>query len=75
MKSAQWISLAAIALLAVLIAVLVFRNRQPPFLPTDSDHVWQNAETCNDCHGPDGIPKSRNHPVGQDCKRCHGTGR
>jgi hypothetical protein len=75
MKRAQWISFAAIALLAMLIGLLVLRNRQAPFLPADADHVWQGAASCEECHGPDGIPRSKNHPVGKDCMRCHGTGR
>ena len=74
MKRTQWISLGAIFALAALIAVLAFRNRQPPFLPTDSDHVWRGAEACAECHGPDGLPQSPNHPVGKDCTRCHGSG-
>jgi hypothetical protein len=73
MKRAQLISFAAIAVLAILIGVLVLRNRQPPVLPLDDDHVWRGAPGCEECHGPDGIPRSRNHPVGQDCTRCHGN--
>ena len=41
-------------------------------MPQDVDHVWNGAEGCLDCHGPDGgLPKSQNHPVGRDCQRCH----
>ena len=73
MKRAQWISLAAIFALALLVTVLMLRNRQPPFLPADEDHVWHGTEACAECHGPNGIPQSPNHPVGRDCLRCHGS--
>ena len=75
MKRAQWISLAVIFVFAALIVVLMLRNRQPPVLPADEEHVWHSTEACMECHGPDGTPVSPNHPVGRDCLRCHGSER
>jgi len=75
MKRVQWLSLAALAVLALVIAVFFLRNRQPPILPVDDDHLWRGAEACRECHGPDGIPQGPNHPVGEDCVRCHGSAR
>jgi hypothetical protein len=69
LKRTQWIALAAIALLGAVVLLFVLRNRQPPFLPNDSDHAWNGAESCLECHAP----QDPNHPVGQDCMRCHGV--
>jgi hypothetical protein len=67
--------LAALALLAALVIVLAVRNRQPPPLPEDGEHRGGAAvDRCLACHGPEGVlPRSRNHPVGLDCLRCHGA--
>jgi cytochrome c553 len=75
MSRSKKISFLALALLALLVGVLVSRNRQAPQLPPDSDHVgFSGVDLCLDCHGPEGVlAKSRNHPVGNDCFRCHGT--
>ena len=73
-KTAQRVSLAAVVLVAAAVLYLTTRNRQPPFLPTDADHrVFEQAATCMVCHGPaGGLPQSKNHPLGNDCLRCHG---
>lgn len=75
MGRGQKLLIAGLVLLAALIGLLVWRNRQPPFLPDDGDHrAFVAAEDCLVCHGPDGgFPQSRNHPLGFDCTRCHGT--
>jgi len=70
-KKTQWIALGGLVALAALVGVLVLRNRQAPAMPADADHVWRSADGCLVCHGPDGLPRSPNHPVGRDCLRCH----
>ena len=75
MSRSQKISFLALALLALLVAVLVLRNRGAPRLPRDADHVgFSGVAGCLDCHGSSGVsPRGRTHPVGNDCFRCHGT--
>jgi hypothetical protein len=74
LKRTQLILLAVLALIAGLVAVLATRSRQPPFLPQDSEHRgFVDLRGCVECHGPDGaLPRGRNHPIGEDCTRCHG---
>jgi hypothetical protein len=74
MKRAQGLSLLAVAAVAAIVIYLAARNRQAPFLPADSEHAaFVGAEPCMTCHGPDGgSPQSKNHPLGNDCTRCHG---
>lgn len=74
-KRTRLVLLAALALVAILIVVLAGRNRQPPLLPSDESHrAWQSAAACLSCHGPrEGLPRGANHPLGDDCLRCHGT--
>jgi hypothetical protein len=74
MNRNQWIALAALVLVGLLILWLGTRNRQPPMLPADADHVdVAQPEGCNACHGPGEIyPRDQNHPLGDDCTRCHG---
>lgn len=76
MKRAQVVALVLMSLLALLIALLVLRGRQAPRLPRDDVHaVFDRAETCLSCHGPQSVaPRSKNHPLGLDCLRCHGAG-
>ncbi len=71
----QRILFAALIAVALLVAWLAYRTRQPPILPANPDHrTFVDAETCLVCHGPDGpAPQSVNHPVGLDCLRCHGS--
>jgi hypothetical protein len=75
MKPARIGLLALIAVSAALVAYLAVRNPQPPQLPVDEAHASRlGATPCLDCHGPAGpAPRSRSHPLGQDCLRCHGT--
>lgn len=67
--------LTLLALLAAFIAWLAFRNRQPPLLPRDDVHVNEGVpDRCLTCHGPEAmLPRSKNHPPGNDCFRCHGV--
>jgi hypothetical protein len=74
MKRSQIVALLGLLAIALLIAVLALRNPQPPILPADDEHAFfDGAEACLVCHGPEGgMPKSANHPLGNDCTRCHG---
>jgi hypothetical protein len=67
--------LAVIALAAALVAYLAARNPQPPLLPPDETHAaFLGAAACLECHGPGGpVPQSNKHPLGKDCRRCHGA--
>jgi hypothetical protein len=64
-----------LALLAALVGWIAYRNRQPPMLPRDAVHALEGVpDRCLTCHGPDGVlPRSKNHPPGNDCGRCHGV--
>ena len=75
MGRAQKLFLLGLLLLAVLIGILAWKNRQPPFLPDDAEHRgFVSAEDCLTCHSAEGVyPRGRNHPMGFDCTRCHGT--
>ncbi len=68
--------LIGIGVLALGVAYLAFFNRQPPMLPQDRDHaVFESTPACMICHGPEGeSPQELNHPLGNDCLRCHGRG-
>jgi hypothetical protein len=57
-----------------LVAYLATQNRQPPFIPEDALHAGpSDARACAICHGPEGdAPRDENHPLGDDCSRCHG---
>jgi hypothetical protein len=74
MKTVQRAALVAVVLVAAAVLYLTSRNQKPPFLPADADHrEFFDAATCTVCHGPaGGVPQSRNHPLGNDCLRCHG---
>jgi hypothetical protein len=74
MKRSQIVALVALAVLAVLVILLALRNPQPPVLPSDEIHgAPAGFEACLVCHGPHGdAPRSNNHPLGNDCARCHG---
>jgi len=75
MKRVQIVSILAIVVLAALVVFLAVRGRQPPVLPVDADHGrFVSTGACLSCHGPEGAsPQSKNHPLGSDCMRCHGT--
>ena len=72
---AQKLFLAVVMFMMLATGLLVWRNRQPPFLPDDEFHFGpRTAENCMTCHGPQGdLPQGRNHPLGRDCGRCHGS--
>ena len=73
MGRTQKILLGLILLLAAGVGYLALRNRQPPVLPRDAEHAVYDLPKCQDCHGPAGdFPRSKNHPIGEDCARCHG---
>ena len=75
MNRKQRIILSFIAFAAAFIAWLAWSSRQPPLLPDDQTHAtFVNATTCLECHGQDGaVPQTRQHPLGEDCVRCHGS--
>jgi cytochrome c553 len=75
LKRGQRIALVLLALAAAAVLWLLRGSRQPPLLPADPAHAaWEGAASCETCHGPDGIaPKSKKHPLGFDCLRCHGS--
>lgn len=77
LSRAQATAIAVLVGLAALVAYLVTRNPQPPFLPGDAEHAsFEGAERCMVCHDRGGaLPQSSNHPVGRDCLRCHGRER
>ena len=75
MSRKQWTLLAAIVVVAGFIAWLARSTRQPPVLPGDDVHAAvHSTDACLSCHNADGaVPRSRRHPLGDDCFRCHGT--
>jgi hypothetical protein len=72
---AQVLGLLALLVLALIIGTLSLRNRQAPMLPLDDEHRRRIGDPpCMECHGPDGaLPQGENHPLGDDCMRCHGV--
>jgi hypothetical protein len=75
-RRTQVVALVMLVIAAAVVALLALRTRQPPLMPADPAHAaFAGAESClGACHGPDGgVPRSRNHPLGQDCLRCHGA--
>ena len=74
MKPLQRNLLIALALLALAVGYCSMRTRQAPVLPRDADHAPSyRGRACIDCHGLNGeLPRSKNHPLGDDCLRCHG---
>ena len=75
MRRKQAVLLGLLALLAAFVGWLAWKTRQPPLLPKDDVHMSPgSADQCLTCHGPDGVlPRSKNHPPGNDCFRCHGV--
>ena len=71
--SRRQIVLAAVLALAALLAVLLaVGTHGAPYLPRDPDHAPEADPACMSCHGLDGpAPRSANHPLGDDCFRCH----
>jgi len=74
MKPVQRNLLIVLALLALTVGYFALTTRQAPMLPRDADHAPSaRGQGCLDCHGPNGKnPRSKNHPLGEDCFRCHG---
>ena len=74
MKPLQTSLFAVILVVAGFVVFLALRSRQPPVLPADAEHAaFTGAAACLTCHGPAGSsPQSKNHPLGDDCLRCHG---
>jgi hypothetical protein len=62
---------------ALGVAWLASGTRQPPLLPVDDAHArGAGGEPCLACHGPGGeLPRGADHPLGNDCLRCHGSTR
>lgn len=75
MKRKQIFLLAGLAVAAFFVALLAFRNPQPPLMPRDAEHARVSAASdCLDCHAPGrAVPQSAKHPFGTDCTRCHGV--
>lgn len=67
--------LLLLLLAAAAVGWLALRSRQPPLLPPDAAHAEAaGAPACLECHGPGApVPRGPNHPLGEDCRRCHGT--
>jgi len=76
MSRRQAVLLGLLVVAAAAVGWLALRTRQPPLLPGDAAHTEsRDAPACLECHGPGGpSPRSQNHPLGDDCRRCHGTG-
>jgi hypothetical protein len=74
-KRSQLIALVVVALVAAFTIYLAVRGRQPPMLPADEEHTSiVGADDCLICHDPNAAsPQAKNHPLGDDCLRCHGT--
>ncbi len=74
MPRKHWTVLAVIAIAAAFILWLAYRSRQAPLVPDDPTHATiRGARFCLGCHGPAGaVPQPPNHPLGEDCLRCHG---
>ncbi|MDH3628006.1 MAG: hypothetical protein OES25_10155 [Acidobacteriota bacterium] len=73
MNRTQKILLISLVVGVAGIAFLLRELRQPPLLPADADHRLDTGEACVSCHGPTGSdPRGPNHPLGEDCLRCHG---
>jgi hypothetical protein len=73
MSRKQIVLLGVLVAVAALLVWLALRNPGPPFLPNDAAHAtFSSSDACLECHGPDGSsPRTKNHPLGLDCLRCH----
>lgn len=71
----QRVLLAILVVVAAGIGWLALRTRQPPMLPADAAHsLAPDVPACLTCHGSGGpSPRGVNHPLGEDCGRCHGA--
>ncbi len=73
MKPVQIALLALIVVLAGLVVLMATRTREAPPLPNDATHYsFFDAPSCMNCHAPKRLsPRSEDHPLGDDCLRCH----
>lgn len=48
-------------------------RKRTPGVPADADHLQSiTAPQCLSCHGPlEARPRSRNHPLNDQCFNCH----
>lgn len=70
----RWILLILIVAGSALFLFRYSLQKERPDIPADELHLGLRGreEACMSCHGPDAaVPRSRNHPVGRDCTRCH----
>ena len=74
MSRRQSIALAVLAVAGAIVVWLARTGRQPPLLPADATHAsFTTPAACLACHGPSGVqPRTKRHPLGDDCLRCHG---
>jgi hypothetical protein len=65
---------AAFGLLAMAFMVWLLSSwEEPPVIPDDEAH-WQSRREagCVGCHNVDGpAPRSKNHPLNDQCFQCH----
>jgi len=72
MSRKQIVLASALAVVALLVLALALGTRRAPYLPEDGDHSPDSVAACMGCHGLEGpLPRSTNHPLGDDCFRCH----
>lgn len=72
MSRNQWIAVVLLVAASIYIAQLALRAEKPPFMPNNAVHDWQGAQQCLTCHGPGMVhERTKNHPIGLDCMRCH----
>ncbi len=63
-----------LVLIAVVVGVLFAASgNKSPRIPDNEKHlVFDNAELCLECHGPEGeAPRSEKHPPKDQCLICH----
>lgn len=74
MGRARWILLIVVVAGSALFLFRYSLQKERPDIPADEIHVEARGSevACYSCHGPGGAaPRSKNHPVGKDCTRCH----
>ena len=75
MSRKQGVLLGVLAAAAAFVGWLAFHGRQAPVLPADETHAaFVSPAECLTCHGPEAaVPRSPEHPLGDECLRCHGS--